>query len=140
MAPLALDSPDGLVKASTTLIPFQPLVSRDPSVVRLPCERSVVACSLCKARSGGETRHWDEDFHACRSKIQNSRIDFKAMPASEDESDAPGDITRCLRDWRGGDEEALSPLTGNGSSSVTGMRRMSAQAGRIAGPAGRLWS
>jgi RNA polymerase sigma factor (TIGR02999 family) len=33
------------------------------------------------------------------------------MPASEDESAAPGDITRCLQDWRGGDEEALSRLT-----------------------------
>jgi hypothetical protein len=28
-----------------------------------------------------------------------------------DESVAPGDITRCLQDWRGGDEEALSRLT-----------------------------
>jgi RNA polymerase sigma factor (TIGR02999 family) len=28
-----------------------------------------------------------------------------------DESVAPGDITRCLQDWRGGDEEALDRLT-----------------------------
>jgi RNA polymerase sigma factor (TIGR02999 family) len=28
-----------------------------------------------------------------------------------DERAAPGDITRCLQDWRGGDEEALSRLT-----------------------------
>jgi RNA polymerase sigma factor (TIGR02999 family) len=28
-----------------------------------------------------------------------------------DESAAPGDITRCLQDWRGGDEEALDRLT-----------------------------
>jgi RNA polymerase sigma-70 factor, ECF subfamily len=33
------------------------------------------------------------------------------MPASEDESATPGDITRCLQDWRGGDEDALSRLT-----------------------------
>ena len=29
-----------------------------------------------------------------------------------DESAVLGDITRCLQDWRGGDEEALSRLTG----------------------------
>jgi RNA polymerase sigma factor (TIGR02999 family) len=33
------------------------------------------------------------------------------MPASEDESARAGDITRCLQDWRGGDEDALSRLT-----------------------------
>jgi RNA polymerase sigma factor (TIGR02999 family) len=33
------------------------------------------------------------------------------MPASKDESVAPGDITRCLQDWREGDEDALSRLT-----------------------------
>ena len=33
------------------------------------------------------------------------------MPASEDPGAAPGDITRCLQDWRGGNEEALSRLT-----------------------------
>ena len=33
------------------------------------------------------------------------------MSASEDASTTPGDITRCLQDWRGGDEEALSRLT-----------------------------
>jgi RNA polymerase sigma factor (TIGR02999 family) len=33
------------------------------------------------------------------------------MPASKDEKAAPGDITRCLQDWRGGDQDALSRLT-----------------------------
>jgi RNA polymerase sigma-70 factor (ECF subfamily) len=33
------------------------------------------------------------------------------MSASEDEHAAPGDITRSLQDWRGGDEDALSRLT-----------------------------
>jgi RNA polymerase sigma factor (TIGR02999 family) len=33
------------------------------------------------------------------------------MSAIVGESAAPGDITRCLRDWRGGDEAALDRLT-----------------------------
>ena len=33
------------------------------------------------------------------------------MPANDDGSVASGDITRCLQDWRGGDEDALSRLT-----------------------------
>jgi RNA polymerase sigma factor (TIGR02999 family) len=33
------------------------------------------------------------------------------MPARGDQNGAPGDITRCLQDWRGGDEDALSRLT-----------------------------
>jgi|HubBroStandDraft_4_1064222.scaffolds.fasta_scaffold406480_1 RNA polymerase sigma factor (TIGR02999 family) len=33
------------------------------------------------------------------------------MPANDDGSTASGDITRCLQDWRGGDEDALSRLT-----------------------------
>lgn len=33
------------------------------------------------------------------------------MPAREDEQARPGDITRCLQDWRDGDEDALSRLT-----------------------------
>src|SRR5580658_8783284 len=33
------------------------------------------------------------------------------MSASQDETATPGDITRSLQDWRGGDEDALSRLT-----------------------------
>lgn len=33
------------------------------------------------------------------------------MAASEDGNTAPGDITRCLQEWRGGDADALSRLT-----------------------------
>ena len=33
------------------------------------------------------------------------------MPANADGSAASGDITRCLQDWRGGDEDALARLT-----------------------------
>jgi RNA polymerase sigma factor (TIGR02999 family) len=33
------------------------------------------------------------------------------MPAKGPEDSAPGIITRCLKDWRSGDEEALSRLT-----------------------------
>jgi RNA polymerase sigma factor (TIGR02999 family) len=33
------------------------------------------------------------------------------MPANPDGSAASGDITRCLQDWRGGDEDALARLT-----------------------------
>jgi RNA polymerase sigma factor (TIGR02999 family) len=33
------------------------------------------------------------------------------MSAREDQNAASGDITRCLQDWRGGDEDALSRLT-----------------------------
>jgi RNA polymerase sigma factor (TIGR02999 family) len=33
------------------------------------------------------------------------------MAASDDQSTATGNITRCLQDWRAGDEDALSRLT-----------------------------
>lgn len=33
------------------------------------------------------------------------------MSASDDQNGAPGDITRCLQDWRGGEEDALARLT-----------------------------
>jgi ECF sigma factor len=33
------------------------------------------------------------------------------MPASEDRSAVSGEITRCLQDWRGGEEDALARLT-----------------------------
>lgn len=33
------------------------------------------------------------------------------MPDQEDERSAPSDITQCLQEWRGGDEEALARLT-----------------------------
>jgi RNA polymerase sigma factor (TIGR02999 family) len=33
------------------------------------------------------------------------------MSGSEDERPAPSDITRCLQEWRSGDEEALARLT-----------------------------
>src|SRR5580693_5370531 len=43
--------------------------------------------------------------------LKTSKIKTKAMPVSEDQRSVPGDITRCLQDWRGGDEEALARLT-----------------------------
>jgi len=30
------------------------------------------------------------------------------MPAGADQSAVPGDITRCLQDWRGGGQDALA--------------------------------
>jgi RNA polymerase sigma factor (TIGR02999 family) len=38
-------------------------------------------------------------------------MELEAMHAIENESATPGDITRCLQDWRGGDELALDRLT-----------------------------
>jgi RNA polymerase sigma-70 factor (ECF subfamily) len=53
------------------------------------------------------------------------------MPTNGEDS-SPGIITRCLQDWRGGDEEALERLT---TAVYRELRRLAA--GAMAGQAGR---
>jgi RNA polymerase sigma factor (TIGR02999 family) len=54
------------------------------------------------------------------------------MPSNKPEDSRPGIITRCLTDWRNGDEEALDRLT---TAVYRELRRLAARA--MAGQAGR---